>query len=261
MLKKVTKKINQSKINLSPFPYLFIKDFINKENLKSVVNSLPSFNEISGKEIQYQSKSQTKKTVLPSSKIYKKLSKKKSFKDIDFLFKKLKPVILKKFKDQIKIHVKEDFQKSKLKYHSSFSIMKKGYKKSAHLDRRDHLIHMIFYPDSDAHKGGEICINSLKKHSKIYDIFPKSKNLKISKKLKVKNNSCLIILNVPWAYHSVSQYYGEKERKYFYMVYDFPISKSGSKLKNRQKGFNQNEFWNYKVEVKSIKRKKVFLSE
>ena len=261
MLKKVTKKINQSKINLSPFPYLFIKDFINKENLKSVVNSLPSFNEIYGKEIQYQSKSQTKKTVLPSSKIYKKLSKKKSFKDINFLFEKLKPVILKKFRDQIKLHVKANFQNSKLKYHSSFSIMKKGYKKSAHLDRRDHLIHMIFYPDSEASKGGEICINSLKKHSKIFDIFPKVQDLKISKKHKIKNNSCLIILNVPWAYHSVSPYYGKKDRKYFYMVYDFPISKSGSKLKNRKKGFNQNEFWNYKVEVKSIKRKKVFLSE
>jgi hypothetical protein len=45
------------------------------------------------------------------------------------------------------------------------------------------------------------------------------------------------------------------------MVYDFPVKKSGSKIKNRIKGFNQNEFWNYKVKVKSKKRKKVFLTE
>ena len=147
MLNKAIKKINQSKIILSPFPYLFIKDFINKQDLKSVIKSLPSFNEISGNEILYQSKSQSKKTVLPNSTIYKKLSKKKSFKDINFLFEKLKPVILKKFRDQIKLHVKANFQNSKLKYHSSFSIMIKGYKKSANLDRRDNLIHIIFYPN------------------------------------------------------------------------------------------------------------------
>ena len=114
MLNKAIKKINQSKIILSPFPYLFIKDFINKQDLKSVIKSLPSFNEISGNEILYQSKSQSKKTVLPNSTIYKKLSKKKSFKDINFLFEKLKPVILKKFRDQIKLHVKANFQNSNL---------------------------------------------------------------------------------------------------------------------------------------------------
>ena len=41
--------------------------------------------------------------------------------------------------------------------------MTKGYKKSPHIDRRDHLIHMIFYSESDASKGGEIIINKVKK--------------------------------------------------------------------------------------------------
>ena len=45
------------------------------------------------------------------------------------------------------------------------------------------------------------------------------------------------------------------------MVYDFPIKKSGSKAENRKKGFNENNFWKQKVAVKSLKRKKVFLTE
>ena len=44
------------------------------------------------------------------------------------------------------------------------------------------------------------------------------------------------------------------------MVYDFPIKNSGQKLKT-EKGFNENNFWKQKVAVKSLKRKKVFLTE
>jgi len=45
------------------------------------------------------------------------------------------------------------------------------------------------------------------------------------------------------------------------MVYDFPISKSGSKLKNRKAGYNQNQFWKDEVIIKSLKRKKKFQTE
>ena len=120
---------------------------------------------------------------------------------------------------------------------------------------------MVFYPYSESSRGGEICLDKIKKPQETYDIFPSKNSLKISKKYKVTNNSCIIILNVPWAYHSVNNYYGNKDRKYFYMVYDFPIKKSGSKIVNRKKGFNENDFWKYKVKVKSENRKKVFLTE
>jgi len=140
--------------------------------------------------------------------------------------------------------------------------MKNGYKKSAHLDRRDHLIHMIYYSDSNPNKGGEIVLNKISKNKQnIYDIFPPKKLLKVQKKYKVSKNCLLIILNVPWAYHSVNFYRGQKDRKYFYMVYDFPIKKSGSITKNRKKGFNVNDYWVHKVSVKSKKRKKIFLTE
>ena len=51
-------------------------------------------------------------------------------------------------------------------------------------------------------------------------MFFQKKITTINKKFKVFNNSCIIILNVPWAYHSVSPYKSNKDRKYFYMVYD-----------------------------------------
>ena len=258
----VKNKILKGKVNLHPFPYIFIKNIFDSNFVDKLNDFLPSFENLTGKEIMYQSKSKSKKTILPSSDTYKKLAKNKLFRMLNVHFKNLKPIIIKKFKKQIKIHVNKQYHRSSLKYHSSFSVMKKGYKKSSHLDRRDHLIHMIFYSDSDSSKGGEICLNKIKnKPNGAYDIFPNKNSLKIYKKYKVSKNSLIIILNVPWAYHSVSYYHGNKDRKYFYMVYDFPIKKSGSMTKNRKKGFNENDFWKQKVSVKSNKRKKVFLTE
>ena len=103
----------------------------------------------------------------------------------------------------------------------------------------------------------------LKKYNKngSFDIFPAHENLKSFKSYKVNNNFCLFTLNVPWSYHEVSKYYGKKDRKYFYAVYDFPIEEVGSKIKNRKKGFNKNPFWTSKVSVKSQNRKKTFFSE
>tara|TARA_Y100001970_G_scaffold122412_1_gene151724 strand:- start:312 stop:1097 length:786 start_codon:yes stop_codon:yes gene_type:complete len=261
MLKHALSVVKKAKLKTDPFPYIFVKNLLPKKELLRLNKILPSFNEVGGNDVLYQSSSKTKKTLLPSSIIYKKLSKEKTFKDVDKLFKKLKPAIIKKFKPHIKAHVKKKFHNSKLNYHSSFSLMKKGYVKSSHLDRRDHLLHILFYPYSDGNSGGNLQLDKLRDHKKTYDIFPGKEDLKIHEKLKVKNNHCLFTLNVPWAYHSVSKYNGKKDRKYFYVVYDFPIKKSGSLLKNRKKGYNDNIFWNSQVKIKSGKRKKVFLSE
>ena len=261
MIKYTSNVIKRTKLETYPFPYLFVKNLIPPKELKKLNKVLPSFKDVSGDDVLYQSTSETKKTLLPSSSIYKKVIKEKSFRKIDKLFRDLKPLIIKKFKPFIEANVRKKYQRSSLKYHSSFSLMKKGYKKSSHLDRRDHLFHILFYPYSDGNSGGELRLDKLKNNYKTFDIFPGKKDLKTVKSLKINNNHCLFTLNVPWAYHSVSKYYGKKDRKYFYVVYDFPIKKSGSVLKNRKAGFNDNLFWNSKVEVKSSKRKKIFFSE
>ena len=69
-------------------------------------------------------------------------------------FKKIKPIIIKKFKKEILKNVNPSFIKSKIKYNMNFALMKKGYLKSAHLDRRDHHISGIYYPTSKKNKGG-----------------------------------------------------------------------------------------------------------
>ena len=100
------------------------------------------------------------------------------------VFKQLKPHIIKKFKNYIVKYVKKKINTKKLKYHSSYSVMTKGYKKSPHIDRRDHLIHMIFYSESDASKGGEIIINKVKKKRMYLMYFPQNLFLKFIKNIK-----------------------------------------------------------------------------
>ena len=51
------------KLNLKPYPYIFIKKLLDKNLLKVKSNS-PSFEDLNSKEILYQSKSQTKKTII-----------------------------------------------------------------------------------------------------------------------------------------------------------------------------------------------------
>ena len=261
MFKHAVKQIEKSKLNTKPFPYFSVNNLLPAENLKNLNKALPGLKEVIGDDILFQSTSQTKKTMLPNSAIYKKLKKNKNFKNINLLFKKLKPIVLKKFDQSIKKYLKKNYQKSKLSYHSTFNVMRKGYIKSAHIDRRDHLVHVLFYPSSDSTKGGKIRIMKMKKHKKTYDVFPSKKDLSLASSHSVKNNFCLFTLNVPWSYHEVSKYYGKKDRKYFYAVYDFPIEEVGSKIKNRKKGFNKNPFWTSKVSVKSQNRKKTFFSE
>lgn len=254
-------KIESSILKNKPFPYFAVKNLIPHKELNQLNKILPSFNEIEDQDIYHQVKSDTKKVLLPNSKIYKKLIKKTSFKKLNSLFEKLKPFILKKFDEPIKNYVNKKYQKSRLTFHSVFSLMKKGYYLKPHIDRREHLITILFYPSSQALKGGDIKLMQLKKNpNKInnFDVFPKTNSLKLGKSFKIKNNFCLITLNVPWSYHSVSKYSGKKDRKYFYFVYDFPTKDVGAKLKNRKKGNNQNTFWKSKVSVFSQKRRKEF---
>ena len=262
MFNLVKQKILKTKVQENPFPFLFIKDLISKNDWNNLNKILPNYDSIKNDEdALYQSSSWTKISVLPKSKTYIKLNKNIEFKKINSLFKKLTPVIVKKFEKHINSYVKKKNSFNLLKYHSAYAVMKNGYIKSPHIDRRDHLIHMIFYPSSDPLKGGEICLHEIKDKKKIFDVFPSKNSLKIKKKFKVYNNSCIIILNVPWAYHSVSIYKSLVDRKYLYMVYDFPIFKSGSIPKNRKKGFNENNFWKNNVKVKSLQRKKTFFTE
>ncbi len=261
MIKVLKKKIKKSKINLNPFPHFIIKDFLPKETLEKLNKSLPEFNNVNKNQIIFQSSSETKKTIMPDSKIFKNLLKIKIFKNTNDNLKKIKPIILKKFENEIQKNVSKEFVKSKIRYNMNFALMKKGYVKSPHLDRRDHLISGIYYPTSEINKGGNLQMYRVIKKGQTYDVFPSKKNLKIEKNYKINKNFCVFFLNVPWAYHAVSKYNGNSDRKYFYIDYDFDIKNSSSLSKNRKKGLNQNSFWKNQVKVKSTSRKKNFFTE
>lgn len=260
MFQEVKHRIEISRVVLQPFPHIVIKNLFPLKKLRKLNKVLPNYIDIKNMDVFFQSSSETKKTIMPDSKIFKKLLKKKIFKESHNLFKKLKPVIIKKFKKEIEKNVNEKFIDSKINFNMNFALMKKGYLKSPHIDRRDHLISSIFYPQSEQNKGGNLNLWKIKKKP-IYDVFPSKKNISIGKKFKISKNFCLIFLNVPWAYHSVSKYKGNSDRKYFYIDYDFSLKDSSSMSRNRKKGSNINTLWNIPVKVKSSSRKKIFFAE
>ena len=261
MILKIEKKITKSKLNLQPFPHIIIKDFLPKATLDKLNKVLPNYDDVDEKNVIFQSSSKTKKTVMPDSKIFKNLLKKKIFNQINKNLKKIKPIVLRKFNNQISKHVNPNFINSKIKYNMNFGLMIKGYVKSAHLDRRDHLISGIFYPKSESNKGGNLQMCGSLDKRKFFDVFPSKKNLRIIKNYRIKDNFCIFFLNVPWAYHAVSKYDGKRDRKYFYIDYDFSVKESSSSTKNRKKGSNLNSLWKVPVKVKSLSRKETFFTE
>ncbi len=262
MLQEVKHKIEVSEVMLQPFPHIVIKNLFPKKKLRKLNKVLPNYNDVESNNVFFQSSSETKKIILPESKIFKNLlNNKKIFKETNNLFKKIKPIIIKKFQKEIEKNVNVKFVGSKIKFNMNFGLMKKGYLKSPHIDRRDHLISSIFYPKSEQNKGGNLQLWKIKGKKKIYDVFPSKNNISMVKNFKINQNFCLIFLNVPWAYHSVNKYRGNSDRKYFYIDYDFSLKNSSSLSKNRRKGANLNYLWNKPVKVKSLSRKKNFLSE
>ena len=264
MFNTVKQIILKTKVVNEPYPHIIVKNFFPQKIYNDLIKTLPDFNSLddpSGKELLIQSKHVTKKTLMPDTKIFKELKKNNIFKSCDDVLKKIQPYIVQKFKDHIDENIHSKYLNNKIKYHMSLSFMRKGYLKSPHIDRRDHLIHALYYPVSEKSKSGDLLLYNTKKKPKIYDIFPRLIDLKIKKRIKVNPNFCIFSLNVPWAYHGVNKYNGNKDRKYFYVAYDFKIKNPGSKLKNRKKGFNDNSFWIVPAKVKSQSRRKKFLNE
>jgi len=105
MYLEIKKKIEKAKIYTKPFPHIIIKNLLSKSTLEKLNKVLPNYNEVDKKNVIFQSSSETKKTIMPDSKIFKDLLKKKIFLEVNNNLKKIKPLILKKFKEEILINV------------------------------------------------------------------------------------------------------------------------------------------------------------
>ena len=65
MFKIAKQKIENTKIQQDPFPFLFVRNLISNKDLKRLNKVLPNYDAIVNDEILYQSKSKSKKTILP----------------------------------------------------------------------------------------------------------------------------------------------------------------------------------------------------
>ena len=126
---------------------------------------------------------------------------------------------------------------------------------------RDCLISGIYYPITKINKGGNLQLCSLTKKMRTFDVFPSKKNLKVIKNYSITKNSCVFFLNVPWAYHAVSKYNGNTDRKYFYIDYDFVQKNSSALTKIGKKDITKIYFGKTPVKVKSLSRKNSFFTE
>ena len=91
MLQEVKHKIEVSKVLLQPFPHIVIKNLFPIKKLRKLNEALPNYEDVESTNVFFQSSSETKKIILPESKIFKNLLKKKKiFKDTNNLFKKNK---------------------------------------------------------------------------------------------------------------------------------------------------------------------------
>ena len=98
MIKFAKHKITQSKIYTDPFPHIVIKNFLPNKKLAELNTILPDYKDIVNKNVIFQSSSETKKTIMPDSIIFKKLQRKKYLKKSMKLLKRLNHLLLKNLK-------------------------------------------------------------------------------------------------------------------------------------------------------------------
>ena len=206
-LEIVVKNLRKQKVKNNPFPYILIKNFIPKKLFLNFKKTLPSYYDLEGKNIFIQSKSKSKRSIFYESQLFKKLISKNSyFKEVINIFMNLEEHLNDLFQKDLYKNINPNFKNVESNFSCSFSSSINNYIKSPHIDRREHKFHLLYYPDIQLNKGGDICLWS-SKEKKVYDVFPSKKNIKLSKKIIPTPNSCLITLNTPFSYHSVTKYF------------------------------------------------------
>jgi hypothetical protein len=76
---KLNIKLKNSKVVLQPFPHIVIKNLFPSKKLRKLNQVLPNYKDVESTNVFFQSSSETKKIILPESKIFKNLLKKKNF--------------------------------------------------------------------------------------------------------------------------------------------------------------------------------------
>lgn len=257
----ILEKIKSAIVETEPFSHIIIPDFLPESYIKDFSN-LPNYHDID-ENVYFQDLKHSKKSIAdnnPDKSNYKSLlDTYDKFNDFDKICKEdseLKNVIFEKFSNELKAHLNQDYKSFNTSTSLNYSVSIPGYSKEIHVDRREHLINILLYVSED-NKSANLHLWKEKNIYDVCDVFPSSNELKLSKSYSPKRNTAVIMINLPWAYHSVDeQKKSFLNRKYIYVVFDFEkTDRDDSKHDN-----NQSLIWKKKVEVLDNERRQNFLN-
>ena len=254
----ILNKIKTANITLEPYPHIVIDNFLEDNFFKKF--NLPNYDEFDD-NVYFQDNKHSKKSIVDNSldnSNYLKLLKNKNFNLFDDIFKnniEIKNVIFKKFEKYLKEHLSMNLDDIDTTTSINYSVSKPEYLKEIHIDRREHIINILYYLN-ECDDSAKLELWKEKKLSEINDVFPKRSDMLLIKSYPIKKNSAIIMINLPWAYHSVSVQSSKfLNRKYIYVVWDYV---KNSRIENVSN--NESIIWKKKVSVVDENRRKNFIN-
>jgi hypothetical protein len=255
----ILNKIKSANIIFEPYPHIVIENFLEDDFFKKL--NLPNYDDIDD-NVYFQDNKHSKKSIvdnsLDNSNYLKLLKINKNFKSFDDIFKnniEIKNVIFKKFEKYLKEHLSMNLDDINTTTSINYSVSKPGYLKEIHIDRREHIINILYYLN-ECDDSAKLELWKEKKLSEINDVFPKRSDLLLSKSYPIKKNSAIIMINLPCAYHSVSiQSSKFLNRKYIYVVWDYVKNSRITNVAN-----NKSIIWKKKVSVVNENRRINFIN-
>ena len=258
--KYIIDNINNIDIILDPYPHIYISNFFPED----FILELPNYDEIDD-NVYYQDTHKTKKVITYNSDNYNELVLKNyNFSIINELFKNdndIRDLIFDKFKKILNENLENNFESIDKNVDINYAVSIPGYSKEIHVDRREHLINILYYDtdiDFDSNDyGSDLQMWKLKDENiNVYDVFPNKKDLILCKSYKPQKNSAVIMINLPNSYHSVtSQQELFHNRKYIYIVWDYEKNSRNLKQNN-----NDSLIWKKQNKVYSEDRRKNFIN-
>ena len=219
--------------------------------------NFPNFSELSG--TYKQSKGILKNHIISDTETYIKLLENN---DTMSLYDKIvrSDEVYKALYSKFKFYIDKD-SKNIDKYNviskTVYNVCENNYDIGIHLDRRYHILSQLHYVHNDGINGKLGLYSSEEPEDKIYDMFPKTEDVKLVTEVDPNPNRVINFLNVPYAYHAAEKFTGN-ERSFIYTCFDIRFH-SGNNLLEQNKGCHSSDVWNYNTSVKSEDRRQKFL--
>jgi len=246
---------------MEPFPHIVIENFL-PEDVINDLSTLPNYDEIDD-NVYFQDALHTKKSIVDNNhdsvNYNMLLENNKTFTLFDSIFKEdndVKDIIFDKFSKELTSNLTEDYTSFDTSTSINYSVSVPGYSKEIHVDRREHLINILLYVSDDNNSANLRLWKEINK-TEICDVFPSSDEVELTKTYAPKKNTAVIMINLPWAYHSVDEQQATfLNRKYIYVVFDF----EKTDRKEDHKDNNDALIWNKKVGVLNESRRQNFIN-